>query len=120
MTNKEVVALCERADGAAFAFGEAAFGALHQLPAPGIRRRIADGAEHGQPGRRRERAPSQRKSRFQGKAIGVAEPAVFIFEQDGLRAANAIAPCQPDLPGASVQIDMDLEVSHRGTRGPAA
>ena len=50
----------------------------------------------------------------------VFQPGAVIAEDDGLRAASAIAPRQPDLPGAAVEIDMDLEVSHRGTIRPAA
>jgi hypothetical protein len=37
------------------------------------------------------------------------------YSKGGLRAANAIAPRQSDRARAALQIDMHLEVSHRGT-----
>ena len=39
---EQVVAFRKRANGAAFAFGEAALRALHEATAPGIGRRVAD------------------------------------------------------------------------------
>jgi hypothetical protein len=48
------------------------------------------------------------------KRSGVVEPSAVIFEEDGLRAANAIASHKTDGPRAAAQIDMHLEISHRG------
>ena len=44
---KQIIALCKRVDGAPLALGEAAFGALHQAPSPGVGGRVADRAEGG-------------------------------------------------------------------------
>lgn len=49
---EQIVAFCKRANGAAFAVGEAAFNALHEAASPGVRRGVANGAESRQSGRR--------------------------------------------------------------------
>ena len=116
---QEIVALQKRVYGAAFAFGKAALGALHEPAAPGIGPRITDGAEGRVASGRREGAASQGQGRLQREPVGVLPPGAVIPEYDGLRAASAIALCQPDRPGAAAKIDMDLEVSHRGPIRPA-
>ena len=110
---EQVVAFRERANGAAFAFGEPAFGPLHQPATPGVGRGVSDGAESRQTGRRGEGAAGQGKGRLKREPVRIIEPCVVIFEEDGLRASDAIAPRQSDRARASVEIDMDLEVSHR-------
>ena len=117
---QEIVALQERANGAALAFGKAALGALHEPAAPGIGRRITNGTEDRRASGRREGAASQGKGRLQREPVGVFQPGAVIPEDDGFRAANAIAPRQPDWPGAAVKVDMNLEVSHRVAIRPAA
>jgi hypothetical protein len=110
---EQVVAVREGANRAALAFGKAAFGALHEPAAPAIRCRVTDGAEGRQP-RRSEGAARQCKCRLQREAVGIFKPCTIILEEDGLRAPDAIAPRQSDRARPAVQIDMDLEVSHRG------
>lgn len=53
------------------------------------------------------------ESRLKREAVRVIEPGVFIFEEDGLYALDAIATRHSDRARASVQIDVDLKVSHR-------
>lgn len=99
--------------------GYAAFGALHQSAAPSIRRRVADGTKRRKSSRRCEGAASESEGGLQRKFVSVFQPLAIILEEDCLRAAHTIAPRKPDLPRATFQIDVDLEVSHREMIGLA-
>ncbi|WJK78310.1 hypothetical protein QOV31_005195 (plasmid) [Agrobacterium fabrum] len=71
---KQVVAFGQGTNGAAFAFREAALGALHEAAPPSIRRGVAHGVERRQSGGRSESATRQCKRWLQREAVRVLKP----------------------------------------------
>lgn len=104
------MAFCKRANGAAFAVGEAAFNALHEAASPGVRRGVANGAESRQQEKQRRRALGQ--GRAPRTPVRVIKPCAIVLEEDGLRASSTVAPRQSDAARAAAEIDMHLDVSH--------
>ncbi len=100
-------------DVALFPLGRPAFGTLHEAPPPCIGCGVADRAERRQPGGRGERAAREGERRFERESLGGVQPCRSIFEEYGLGAPHAVASGQPNRPRVPLQIDVDLEVSHR-------
>ncbi len=118
---EKIVALHESMNGAIFPPGTPTLRPRHQPSAPTVRRRNPNRSERRQPGGRRENATRQSQCPFEREMVGAREPPVVIPEKDCLAASNAIAPGQSDRQRLALQIDMDLEVSHRaGHRGGGA
>lgn len=109
---EKIVAFGEGSDRAAFALGEAPLRALHEAAPPGVGGGVAKGPEDGLSCRRREAAAGQCESGLDREAVRIAEPFRRILEHYGLIAPHLVASCQAERTRASVEVDMDFDVSH--------
>ena len=99
--------------------GAAALRALHEAAAPGVRRGVPDGSEGRQSCRRSKHAVRQCKSRLQREASGSSSHAPS-YSTRMVSVPRTRLLLSHRSAYAAVQIDMDLEVSHRGMIRSAA
>jgi len=113
---QQIVKFLKRAYRTPFAFCATSFCTLHQTASPSVRGRVADRAKDRKATRRHKRPSTKCQRWLQREARAIFEPSGVVFEADRFAAAARVMVQRTYPFQATLEIDVNLDVSHRGSQ----